>query len=74
MDDLSGRVLEAGSMAANLLELQEGALVGRVFPVGLDDEGGRALIEHSVRCAATRRRKGQVTTGSGDPLSIGITA
>ena len=74
VDDLSGRVLEANSVAANLLELEEGALVGRVFPVGLDDEGGRALIELQREARSTTGVvKGQVTTGSGDPLSIGIT-
>ncbi|GIR71898.1 MAG: hypothetical protein CM15mP74_31490 [Halieaceae bacterium] len=31
VDDLSGRVLEANTVAANLLQLEEGALVGRVF-------------------------------------------
>ena len=45
VDDLSGRVLEANTVAANLLQLEEGALVGRVFPVGLDNEGTRALTE-----------------------------
>ena len=74
VDDLSGRVLEANSVAASLLELEEGALVGRVFPVGLDDEGGRALIELQREARSTTGVvKGQVTTGSGDPLSIGIT-
>ena len=74
VDDLSGRVLEANSVAANLLELEEGALVGRVFPVGLDDEGGRALIELQREARSTTGVvKGQVTTASGDPLSIGIT-
>jgi hypothetical protein len=45
VDDLSGRVLEANSVAATLLSLEEGALVGRIFPVGLDAEGVRALTE-----------------------------
>ena len=45
VDDLSGRVLEANSVAGSLLELEEGALVGRVFPVGLDTSGNRALTE-----------------------------
>jgi PAS domain-containing protein len=34
VDDLSGRVLEANSVASSLLELEDGALVGRVFPRG----------------------------------------
>ena len=50
VDDLSGRVLEANNVATSLLELEEGALVGRVFPVGLDNEGARALTELQRDC------------------------
>ena len=43
VDDLSGRVLEANTVAGSILELEAGALVGRIFPVGLDTNGNRAL-------------------------------
>jgi len=73
VDDLSGRVLEANSVATQLLELEDGALVGRVFPVGLDDEGGRALIELQREARSTTGVvKGQVTNASGESLSTGI--
>ena len=74
VDDLSGRVLEANNVATSLLELEEGALVGRVFPVGLDNEGARALTELQREARSTTAVvQGQVTTGNGDPLSIGLT-
>ena len=74
VDDLSGRVLEANNVATSLLELEEGALVGRVFPVGLDNEGARALTELQREARSTTAVvQGQVTTGNGDPLSIGVT-
>ena len=74
VDDLSGRVLEANNVATSLLEVEEGALVGRVFPVGLDNEGARALTELQREARSTTAVvKGQVTTGNGDPLSIGLT-
>jgi len=74
VDDLSGRVLEANNVATSLLELEEGALVGRVFPVGLDNEGARSLTELQREARSTTAVvQGQVTTGNGDPLSIGLT-
>ncbi len=74
VDDLSGRVLEANSVAANLLSLEEGALVGRVFPVGLDNEGTRALTELQREARSTTAVvQGQITTSQGDALSIGVT-
>ena len=74
VDDLSGRVLEANSVAANLLALEEGALVGRVFPVGLDNEGTRALTELQREARSTTAVvQGQITTSQGDALSIGVT-
>ena len=74
VDDLSGRVLEANTVAANLLQLEEGALVGRVFPVGLDNEGTRALTELQREARSTTAVvQGHITTSSGDALSTGIT-
>ena len=79
VDDLSGRVLEANSVATSLLELEEGGGCrlregGVVFPVGLDNEGARALTELQRDARSTTAVvQGQVTTGSGDPLSIGLT-
>jgi transcriptional regulator PpsR len=74
VDDLSGRVLEANSVATSLLKLEEGALVGRVFPVGLDNEGTRALTELQREARSTTAVvQGQITTGNGDPLSVGLT-
>ena len=74
VDDLSGRVLEANSVATSLLKLEEGALVGRVFPVGLDNEGARALTELQREARSTTAVvQGQITTGNGDPLSVGLT-
>lgn len=74
VDDLSGRVLEANGIANRLLELEEGALVGRIFPVGLDTEGGRALTELQREARSNAGVvQGQVTTGSGEILDAGIT-
>lgn len=74
VDDLSGRVLEANNVATSLLELEEGALVGRVFPVGLDNEGTRALTELQREARSTTAVvQGQVTTSNADLLSIGLT-
>jgi transcriptional regulator PpsR len=74
VDDLSGRVLEANSVAANLLNLEEGALVGRVFPVGLGNEGMRVLTELQREARSTTAVvQGQVVTTDNDTLSIGVT-
>ena len=74
VDDLSGRVLEANSVAASLLNLEEGALVGRVFPVGLDNDSTRVLTELQREARSTTAVvQGQVTTTDSDPLSIGVT-
>lgn len=74
VDDLSGRVLEANSVATSLLKLEEGALVGRVFPVGLDTEGARTLTELQREARGTTGiAQGEITTTSGDPLSTGVT-
>ena len=74
VDDLSGRVLEANGVATTLLELEEGALVGRIFPVGLDTEGARALVELQREARSTTGVvQGRVTTGSGEALDAGIT-
>ena len=74
VDDLSGRVLEANSVAASLLALEEGALVGRVFPVGLDSDGARALTELQREARSTTAvAQGQITTTQGHTLSIGVT-
>ena len=74
VDDLSGRVLEANSAAARLLNLEEGALVGRVFPVGLDDDSTRVLTELQREARSTTAVvQGQVTTTDSDSLSIGVT-
>ena len=74
VDDLSGRVLEANGVATTLLELEEGALVGRIFPVGLDSEGARALVELQREARSTTGVvQGRVTTGSGEALDAGIT-
>ena len=74
VDDLSGRVLEANSVAANLLNLEEGALVGRVFPVGLSNEGMRVLTELQREARSTTAVvQGQVDTTDNDTLSIGVT-
>lgn len=74
VDDLSGRVLEANSMAANLLQIEEGSLVGRVFPIGLDTDGARALSELQREARSTTTVvQGQITTSAGDKLSTGVT-
>jgi len=74
VDDLSGRVLEANSVAASLLNLEEGALVGRVFPVGLDNDSTRVLTELQREARSTTAVvQGQVTTTDSDSLSIGVT-
>jgi transcriptional regulator PpsR len=74
VDDLSGRVLEANGTATSLLELEEGALVGRIFPVGLDAEGARALTELQRESRSTTGVvQGQLTTASGETLDAGMT-
>jgi transcriptional regulator PpsR len=74
VDDLSGRVLEANSVASSLLELEDGALVGRVFPVGLDNKGARALTELQREARSTTGVvPGEITTASGDTLKTGVT-
>jgi transcriptional regulator PpsR len=74
VDDLSGRVLEANSVATNLLQIEEGSLVGRVFPIGLDTEGARALSELQREARSTTTVvQGQITTNAGDTLSTGVT-
>ena len=74
VDDLSGRVLEANSVATNLLQIEEGSLVGRVFPIGLDIEGARALSELQREARSTTTVvQGQITTNAGDTLSTGVT-
>lgn len=74
IDDLSGRVLEANAIANTLLDLEEGVLVGRIFPVGLDTEGARALTELQREARSTTAVvQGRVTTGSGEALDAGVT-
>jgi transcriptional regulator PpsR len=74
IDDLSGRVLEANAIANTLLDLEEGVLVGRIFPVGLDTEGARALTELQREARSTTAVvQGRVTTGSGETLDAGVT-
>ena len=72
IDDLSGRVLEANSTAGVLLGVGEDALVGRVFPVGLENSGSRAVTELQRESrSVTGMVTGEVTTSAGDTLAIG---
>lgn len=74
VDDLSGRVLEANSVATSLLQIEEGSLVGRIFPVGLDSEGARALTELQREARSTAAVvQGQISINGGDALAAGIT-
>jgi len=74
VDDLSGRVLEANTVAGSLLELEAGALVGRIFPVGLDTSGNRALTELQREARSTTGVvAGEVTTAGGVTLAAGVT-
>ena len=74
VDDLSGRVLEANTVAGSLLELEAGALVGRIFPVGLDTSGNRALTELQREARSTTGFvAGEVTTADGVTLAAGVT-
>jgi len=74
VDDLSGRVLEANTAAFALLGLDEGALVGRVFPVGLDADGARALTELQREARSTTAViQGKVSSVDGEPLHTGVT-
>ena len=74
VDDLSGRVLEANTVAGSLLELEAGALVGRIFPVGLDTSGNRALTELQREARSTTGvAAGEVTTADGVTLAAGVT-
>ena len=74
VDDLSGRVLEANTVAGSLLELEAGALVGRIFPVGLDTSGNRALTELQREARSTTGVvAGEITTADGVTLAAGVT-
>lgn len=74
VDDLSGRVLEANTVAGSILELEAGALVGRIFPVGLDTNGNRALTELQREARSTTGVvAGEVTTTGGATLAAGVT-
>ncbi len=72
IDDLSGRVLEANSTAPSDA-VGEDALVGRVFPVGLENSGSRAVTELQRESrSVTGMVTGEVTTSAGDILAIGV--
>ena len=72
IDDLSGRVLEANSTAGVLLGVGEDALVGRIFPVGLDNIASRAVTELQREArSVTGMVSGEVTTITGNTIAIG---
>ena len=72
IDDLSGRVLEANSTAGILLGVGEDALVGRVFPVGMENSGSRAVTELQRESrSVTGMVTGEVVTSAGNTLTIG---
>ncbi len=74
IDDLSGRILEANNIAAVLLEQEEGTIVGRVFPIGLDPDGSRTLSELQREARSTTAVvTGNISTQSGKNLELAVT-
>lgn len=74
VDDSSGRILEANPVAATLLVGAGTTLVGKPFPLGLDEEAGNTL-ERLTREArsVTTTVDGMINTDSGLELNIAIT-
>ena len=74
VDDSSGRILEANPVASMLLSEPGANLVGKAFPVGLDDSG-RGTVERLTREArsVTTTVDGMIRNDAGLELNIALT-
>ena len=74
VDDNSGRILEANPVAAILLAAPGANLVGKAFPVGLDD-AARSIVERLTREArsVTTTVDGMLKNDGGLELNIAMT-
>ena len=74
VDDSSGRILEANPVASMLLAEPGANLVGKAFPVGLDDSG-RGTVERLTREArsVTTTVDGMIRNNAGLELNIALT-
>ena len=74
VDDSSGRILEANPVASMLLAEPGANLVGKAFPVGLDDSG-RGSVERLTREArsVTTTVDGMIRNSAGLELNIALT-
>ena len=74
VDDSSGRILEANPVASMLLAEPGANLVGKAFPVGLDDSG-RGTVERLTREArsVTTTVDGMIRNSAGLELNIALT-
>lgn len=74
VDDNSGRILEANPVAAILLAAPGANLVGKAFPVGLDD-AARGIVERLTREArsVTTTVEGMLRNDGGLELNIAMT-
>ena len=74
VDDSSGRILEANPVASMLLAESGANLVGKAFPVGLDDSG-RSTVERLTREArsVTTTVDGMIRNDAGLELNIALT-
>ena len=74
VDDSSGRILEANPVASMLLAESGANLVGKAFPVGLDDSG-RGTVERLTREArsVTTTVDGMIRNNAGLELNIALT-
>ena len=74
VDDSSGRILEANPVASMLLAEPGANLVGKAFPVGLDDSG-RSTVERLTREArsVTTTVDGMIRNDEGLELNIALT-
>ena len=74
VDDSSGRILEANPVASMLLAESGANLVGKAFPVGLDDSG-RSTVERLTREArsVTTTVDGMIRNNAGLELNMALT-
>ena len=74
VDDSSGRILEANPVASMLLAESGANLVGKAFPIGLDDSG-RSTVERLTREArsVTTTVDGMIRNNAGLELNIALT-
>ena len=74
VDDSSGRILEANPVASMLLAESGANLVGKAFPIGLDDSG-RSTVERLTREArsVTTTVDAMIRNNAGLELNIALT-